>query len=83
MECLRFLIFLRFLSVYIPSRMFVFTYNDSCTVVNNSRVGGVVVSVLGIGSKVSGFKPGRGDGFVMAIKMLTKPSSVWEVKPSA
>jgi hypothetical protein len=33
-----------------------------------SSLGGVVVSVLATGPKGHGFKPGRGDGFLMAIK---------------
>jgi hypothetical protein len=33
------------------------------------RLGGVVVSVLAIGPKRRGFKPGQGDGFLMAIKI--------------
>jgi hypothetical protein len=32
------------------------------------RLGGVVVSVLATGPKRRGFKPGRGDGFLRAIK---------------
>jgi hypothetical protein len=33
---------------------------------------GVMVSVLAIGPKVRGFKPGRGDGFLRAIKIRTR-----------
>jgi hypothetical protein len=33
-----------------------------------SRLGGVVVIVLAAGLKGRGFKPGRGDGFLRAIK---------------
>jgi hypothetical protein len=33
-----------------------------------SRLGGVVASVLATGPKGSGFKPSRGDGFLRAIK---------------
>jgi hypothetical protein len=46
-----------------------------------SRLGGVVVSVLATGPKGSGFKPGRGDGFLMAIQIRSTPSFGWEVKP--
>jgi hypothetical protein len=42
---------------------------------------GVVVNVLAIGSKVRGFKPGRGDGFLRAIKISRTPSIGWEAKP--
>jgi hypothetical protein len=38
------------------------------------RFGGVVVSVLATGPKVIGFKPGRGDGFSRAMKILNTPS---------
>jgi hypothetical protein len=40
-----------------------------------------VVSVLAIGPKGCGFKPGRGDGFLRAIKIRSTPSFGWEVKP--
>jgi hypothetical protein len=40
-----------------------------------------VVSVLATGPKDRGFKPGRGDGFLRAIKMRSTPSFGWEVKP--
>jgi hypothetical protein len=43
--------------------------------------GGVVVSVLATGPKGRGFKPGRGDGFLRAIKICSTPSFGWEVKP--
>jgi hypothetical protein len=39
------------------------------------RLGGVVVSVLATGSKVYGFEPGQGDGFLRAIKIRSTPSS--------
>jgi hypothetical protein len=42
-----------------------------------------MVSVLDIGPKVRGFKLGRGDGFLRAIKILSTPSFGGEVKPSA
>jgi hypothetical protein len=45
------------------------------------RLGGVVVSVLATGPKGRGFKPGRGDGFLRAIKIGSTPSFGWEVKP--
>jgi hypothetical protein len=39
-----------------------------------SRLGGVMVSVLATGPMVRGFKPGRGDGFLRAIKIRNTPS---------
>jgi hypothetical protein len=48
-----------------------------------SCVGGVIVSVLAIGLKVHGFKPGRGDGFFRAIKIRNTPSFGRKVKPEA
>jgi hypothetical protein len=48
---------------------------------SNSRLGGVVVSVLETGPKGRGFKPGREDGFLRAIKISSTPSLGWEVKP--
>jgi hypothetical protein len=44
-------------------------------------LGGVVVSVLSTGPKGRGFKPGRGDGFLRAIKIRSTSSFGWEVKP--
>jgi hypothetical protein len=49
--------------------------------VTNSRLCGVVVSVLDIGTKGRGFEPGQGDGFLRAIKISSTPSFGWEVKP--
>jgi hypothetical protein len=40
-----------------------------------------VVSVLDTGPKRRGFKPGRGDGFLREIKILSTTSFGWEVKP--
>jgi hypothetical protein len=40
-----------------------------------------VVSVLATGHKGCGFKPGRGDDFIRAIKIRSTPSFGWEVKP--
>jgi hypothetical protein len=40
-----------------------------------------VVSVLAAGPKGHGFKLGRGDGFLRAIKFRSTPSLGWEVKP--
>jgi hypothetical protein len=37
-------------------------------------LGGVMVIVLAIGAKVCGFKPGRGDGILRAIKIHRFPS---------
>jgi hypothetical protein len=42
-----------------------------------------MVSVLAIGSKVLGFKPGGGDGFLREIKIRITPSFGGEVKLSA
>jgi hypothetical protein len=39
-----------------------------------SRLGGVMVSVFIIALKVCGFKPGRGDGFLTAIKIRSTSS---------
>jgi hypothetical protein len=39
-----------------------------------------VVSVLATGPKDRGFKPGRSDGFLRAIKIRSTPSFGWEVK---
>jgi hypothetical protein len=45
------------------------------------HLGGVVVSMLGTGPMGRGIKPGRGDGFLMAINILSTPSFGCEVKP--
>jgi hypothetical protein len=45
------------------------------------RLDGVVVSVLATGPKGRRFKPGRGDGFLRAIKIRSTPSFGWEAKP--
>jgi hypothetical protein len=45
-----------------------------------SLLDGVVVSVLATGPKVHGFKPGRGNGFIRAIKIRSTPYFVCEVK---
>jgi hypothetical protein len=42
-----------------------------------------VISVLAIGPKGGVFKPGRGDGFLRAIKIRSTPSFGWEVRPEA
>jgi hypothetical protein len=42
-----------------------------------------MVSVLAIGSKVRGFKSGRGDGFLTAIKIRSAPFFGGKVKPEA
>jgi hypothetical protein len=39
-----------------------------------------VVSDLATGPKGRVFKPGRGDGFLRAIKIISTPSFGWEVK---
>jgi hypothetical protein len=41
-----------------------------------------MVSVLAIGPKVCGFKPGQGDGFLKATKLHSTPSFGGEVEPS-
>jgi hypothetical protein len=41
----------------------------------NSRLGGVVVSVLATGPKSRGFETGQDDGFLRAIKIRITPSS--------
>jgi hypothetical protein len=46
-----------------------------------SCLGCVVVSVLATGPKSRGFKHGRGDGFLRAIKILSTPSFGCELKP--
>jgi hypothetical protein len=46
----------------------------------NRRLAGVVLSVLATGPKGRWFKPGRGDGFLRAIK-IRSTSFWWEVKP--
>jgi hypothetical protein len=40
-----------------------------------------VLSVLATGPKGRGFKPGRGDGFLRAMKIRCTSSFGWEVKP--
>jgi hypothetical protein len=56
------------------------TGSCSCKVSNYL---GLVVSVLAIGPSVHGFKPGRGDGFLKAIKIRITSFFREEVKPSA
>jgi hypothetical protein len=48
---------------------------------SDSRLGGVVVSVLATGPKGHGFEPGQGDGFLRMIKIRGTSSFGWEVKP--
>jgi hypothetical protein len=50
---------------------------------SSSRLDDVMVSVLAIGPKVRGLKPGRGDEFLRAIKIRSTPSFGVEVKLSA
>jgi hypothetical protein len=52
-------------------------------IVDASRLGGVVASVLAAGPKGRGLKPGSSDGFLRAIKIRSTPSFGWEVKPEA
>jgi hypothetical protein len=49
----------------------------------SSRSGGLVVSVLAIGPKVHGFKPGHGRCIFKGDKILSMTSFGEEVKPSA
>jgi hypothetical protein len=42
---------------------------------HDRRLGGVVISVLANGPKDYGFEPGQCDGFLMAIKIRSTPSS--------
>jgi hypothetical protein len=49
----------------------------------HSRLGGVMVNVLAVGSKVLGFKPDQSDRFLKAIKIRSTPSSGEEIKPEA
>jgi hypothetical protein len=42
---------------------------------------GVVVSVLATSTKVRGFDPGQGNGFLRAIKIRSTPSFGWDIKP--
>jgi hypothetical protein len=46
-------------------------------------ISGVMVSVRVIGPKGRGVRPGRGDGFLWAIKICSTPSFGWEAKQSA
>jgi hypothetical protein len=49
----------------------------------DSHLGVVMVSVLAIGPSVRGIKPGRGDWFLMAIKIRSTPSFGGKVKLKA
>jgi hypothetical protein len=46
-----------------------------------SRFGGVVIGVLVTGPRVCWFEPDRSDWFLMAIKIRSTPTFVWEIKP--
>jgi hypothetical protein len=50
-------------------------YGASCC------LGDVVVSVLATGLNDRWFNPGRGDGFLRAIKIRSTPSFRWEINP--
>jgi hypothetical protein len=55
--------------------------NAYCTSVSygyESHLGGVVVSVLATEPSGRGFKPGQGDGYLMAIKIRSTPSFGWK-----
>jgi hypothetical protein len=43
-------------------------------IITVSRLGVVMVVVLAIGPKVRGFKPGRSDGFLLAMKIPSRSS---------
>jgi hypothetical protein len=57
-----------------------FVQSRGISVMTNCHLGVVVVSVLATGPKNRGFKPGRGDGFIRAIKIRSTPSSRMENK---
>jgi hypothetical protein len=61
---------------------FLLSHPSQFTVSNHIYValGGLVVIVVATGPKVRGFKPGRGDGFLRAIKIRSTPSFGGEVK---
>jgi uncharacterized protein YcfJ len=59
------------------SEILVTTYR---TIQHHSCLGGIVVNVLATGPKGHGFKHGRGNGFLRAIKICSTPSFGWEVK---
>jgi hypothetical protein len=54
-----------------------------CSKQSQSRLDGVVISVLATGPKGRGFKPDRGDVFLRATKIRSTPSFGGESKPSA
>jgi hypothetical protein len=59
---------------------------DTCVIVCSGmvltrRLGDTVFSVLATGPKDCGFRPGRGDGLLRAIKIRSTPSVGWVVKP--
>jgi hypothetical protein len=54
-------------------------YLQRSLTMKTSRLGGIMVSV----PKVRSFKPGRGDGFLRAIKICSTTSFGAEVKPEA
>jgi hypothetical protein len=53
------------------------------SIIKESLLGGVVVSVLATGPKCRGFELSRGDGSLRAIKIRNTPSFGEEVKPEA
>jgi hypothetical protein len=57
------------------------TVGGTTSIRNVSRLGGAVVSEFATVPKVRGFKTGRGDGFLRAIKIRSTPSFGREVKP--
>jgi hypothetical protein len=61
------------------SRILCSSLNLYQTNVSTGRLGGVTGSVLAIGSKVRGYKLGRDDGFLGAIKIPSTPSFRVEV----
>jgi hypothetical protein len=56
-------------------------YYSLVTVLFLRRLGDVVVSVLATVTKVCGFEPGQGNGYLRAIKIFSTLSFGWEVKP--
>jgi hypothetical protein len=58
-------------------------HHEHCIVTQKRCLGGRVVSVLATGLKCRGFKPGRSDGYLRAIKIRSTPSFVQEIKPQA
>jgi hypothetical protein len=56
---------------------------ESKLYISSRLLGGAVVSVIAIRPKFRGFRPGRGCGFLRAIKISSTPFFGGEVKPQA